>query len=929
MKHFKFLFTFFLLLCSVVTNAYDVIIGGVYYNYTATNELEVTYGENPYSGSVVIPMNVVVEGNTYVVTSIGNSAFEECVDLTSIEVPGSVKRIGMHAFNGCDNLSSVYITDISAWCNINFNIDPYESVPVRNSSNPLIYADALYLNGELVTDLVIPDNVTMINRFAFFAYRGLESVEVSNSVTDIGEDAFCRCANLKSAKLSSSMTIINQGVFSRTGLTSITIPEGVKTLGTWSFDNCPELTTVVLPSTLNEIGNYAFEACTNLSEIALPESLTFIGKDVFVNTALYNNQTGGVYLSGWLLGYNGELAGEYVIADGTKYIADNVFHNCSGLTSIEIPNSVTSIGNYAFDDCTGLKSVRMGNGITSIGERAFYNCSGLTSIEIPNSVTRIGDYAFYDCSGLVSVVIPNGLTSIEYSAFRGCTSLGSIEIPNSVTSIGGHAFYGCSGLVSVVIPNSVTSIEYYAFSGCSGLTDLTIGNGVASIGGYAFEGCSNIAEVHIADLAAWCNIDYAGYYACPLYYADKLYLNGELVTELVIPDGVTEVRDYAFYGFSSLASVAIPNSVTSIGKSVFSGCSGLTDLTIGNGVANIGGYAFEGCSNLAEVHITDLAAWCNIDYAGYYACPSYYADKLYLNGELVTELVIPDGVTEVRDYAFYGFSSLASVAIPNSVTNIGERVFEDCSSLASVTIPNSVTNIGKSVFKGCSGLTNLTIGNGVANIGDNAFYGCSNLAEVHITDLATWCNIDFESDYSNPILYSNSLYLNGELVTELVIPNGVTEIKDYAFTQNRALTSVVIPNSVVNIGDFAFDVCTALKELTIGNGVTSIGENAFNCRSLACISSYIPAEKLFEVSCFASTTYRRCLLYVPLGAKDVYASTSGWNKFVNVVEMDFTDVDEVKVQRTGEKVIYDLYGRKVDAPAKGVYIVNGKQTLFK
>ena len=906
MKHFKFLFTFFLLLCSVVTNAYDVIIGGVYYNYTATNELEVTYGENPYSGSVVIPMNVVVEGNTYVVTSIGNSAFEECVDLTSIEVPGSVKRIGMHAFNGCDNLSSVYITDISAWCNINFNIDPYESVPVRNSSNPLIYADALYLNGELVTDLVIPDNVTMINRFAFFAYRGLESVEVSNSVTDIGEDAFCRCANLKSAKLSSSMTIINQGVFSRTGLTSITIPEGVKTLGTWSFDNCPELTTVVLPSTLTRLGDYAFEACTNLSEITLPESLTFIGKDVFVNTALYNNQTGGVYLSGWLLGYNGELAGEYVIADGTKYIADNVFHNCSGLTSIEIPNSVTIIGNYAFAYCTGLKSVRMGNGITSIGERAFYNCSGLTSIEIPNSVTSIGDYAFYDCSGLVSVVIPNSLTSIEYSAFRGCTSLGSIEIPNSVTSIGG----------------------------------------------YAFEGCSNLAEVHITDLAAWCNIDYDGYYACPLYYADKLYLNGELVTELVIPDGVTEVRDYAFYGLptlasvaipnsvtnigervfedcSSLASVTIPNSVTNIGKSVFKGCSGLTNLTIGNGVANIGDNAFYGCSNLAEVHITDLAAWCNIDYDGYYACPSYYADKLYLNGELVTELVIPDGVTEVRDYAFYGFFSLASVAIPNSVTNIGERVFEDCSSLASVTIPNSVTNIGKSVFKGCSGLTNLTIGNGVANIGDNAFYGCSNLAEVHITDLAAWCNIDFESDYSNPILYSNSLYLNGELVTELVIPNGVTEIKDYAFTHNRALTSVVIPNSVVNIGDFAFDVCTALKELTIGNGVTSIGENAFNCRSLACISSYIPAEKLFEVSCFASTTYRRCLLYVPLGAKDVYASTSGWNKFVDVVEMDFTDVDEVKVQRTEEKVIYDLYGRKVDAPVKGVYIVNGKQTLFK
>ena len=247
----------------------------------------------------------------------------------------------------------------------------------------------------------------------------------------------------------------------------------------------------------------------------------------------------------------GNYSGDFVIPNEITYndviysvtsIGKKAFYNCTGLTSITIPNSVTSIGEKAFYDCTGLKSITIPNSITSIGDDAFYYCRRLTSVEIPGSVTSIGSSAFSGCSGLTSVEIGNGVTSIGEYAFNGCSGLTSIEIPNSVTIIGGSAFSGCTGLTNVTIPNSVTNIRYYAFSGCSGLTSIEIGNSVTSIG------------------------------------------------------------EYAFYGCKGLTSVEIPNSVTSIGWYAFEGCTGLTSVTIGTGVKNIGSKAFAKCSNLTDVY---------------------------------------------------------------------------------------------------------------------------------------------------------------------------------------------------------------------------------------------------------------------------------------------------------------------------------------
>ena len=296
--------------------------------------------------------------------------------------------------------------------------------------------------------------------------------------------------------------------------------------------------------------------------------------------------------------------GIIVFADSVTSIGERAFCDCSGLTSVTIPNSVTSIGKYAFHG-SGLTSIEIPNSVTEIKTGAFSYCRDMASVTIPNSVTSIGAAAFQMC-GIISLTIPNSVTSIGENAFTYCSLITSISIGNSVESIGRAAFAWCRGLTSIYIPSSVTSIGERAFCGCTGLTSVSIPNSVISIGKEAFYNVNNIVYSGSLEGAPWGAKSRNGYVNGYLIYSDAAMtiLKGCLSSatgELVIPTSVTSIENYAFYYCSGLTSIYIPSSVTNIGEGAFYYCNSLTSVTIPDSVASIGDMAFFDCSSLTLI----------------------------------------------------------------------------------------------------------------------------------------------------------------------------------------------------------------------------------------------------------------------------------------------------------------------------------------
>ncbi len=537
-----------------------VEIDGIYYNLIDEEGIaEVKKNPNKYIGDVVIPESVTYKDVNYSVTSIGESAFESCTGLTSIEIPNSVTSIGRGAFSGCTGLTSVtipnsvtnigsdafldcsglqkvIIPDIAAWCGINFG---------NGYGNPLTFAKHLYSDENTeIKDLIIPNGVTSIGTSAFNGCTGLTSVTIPNSVTSIGKRAFY------GVNLFFVVSLI-ENPFSIIGNTS-----GDRTFSNNTFSNA---TLYVPKGTIDK-----YKAAGGWKDFVLIEEGT---APVEIDGIYYN-----------LMEKDGIAE---VKKNPNKYIGDVV-----------IPESVTYKDVYY--------------SVTSIGASAFEGCTGLTSIEIPNSVTSIGESAFKGCKGLVSITInSDSIVSKEYTLLSTLAHIfGSqvkeYKIGDSVTSIGSYAFSGCTELTTVTIPNSVTSLGDRAFNSCFSLTSVTIPNSVTSVGPGAFENCRGLKKVIVPDIAAWCGINFGSFYSNPLFYASLYSDENTEIKDLVIPSGVTSIGFITFLYCSNLTSVTIPNSVTSIGRCAFCGCSGLTSIEIPNSVMSIGDRAFDGV-NLSTV----------------------------------------------------------------------------------------------------------------------------------------------------------------------------------------------------------------------------------------------------------------------------------------------------------------------------------------
>ena len=700
-KFFSFGLTICLLISFISTGLIDINANALvegHFTYTVTNgEAKITSSSQNIGGSIRIPSTL----GGYPVTSIGSFAFkgrtglssitisegiehissfafDGCTGLKNIEIPSTIKSIDSFAFDDCTKLNAVYTTDISNWCKITFE---------TLESNPLYYAHNLYLtNYSLVSDVVIPEEITIIRDYTFSGCSSIKNITMHNKITTIGNSAFLDCIEIESITIPSSVSVIDESAFSGCiKLKTIIIPENVTSISNNTFSGCSSIKNIIMHNKITSIGNKAFFDCIELEDITIPDSVSFIDESAFSGCTKLRSIT---------------------IPKNTTSISNSTFSGCSSIKNIIMHNKITSIGNKAFNGCVELENITIPDGVLGIGESAFEGCIKLEKITIPRTVTNIGKSAFSGCASLNSInlpfigdgtsenanfgyifgdyfgasndYVPSTLESvvilndcdIEEYAFYDCKSLVSITLPTNVSYIADNAFAGCTNLANITIPDSLKSIGKWSFSDCASLTNITIPKSIDKIDEYAFYKCTALEKVHISDLSKWCLIDFQDNHSNPLSYGAKLYLNDILVTELIIPNNITEINSYTFQSCMSLKSVKIHSDIIAISQGAFYGCDNLETITvpfIGSSKdenKNLG-YIFTQKSNTNNSYISNTSN-NNVPYS-------------------LKFVEISDGCTSIDGSAFIGCKNIENIIIPNSVTYIGYSIFNNCSAFNACT----------------------------------------------------------------------------------------------------------------------------------------------------------------------------------------------------------------------------------------------------
>ncbi len=504
---------------------------------------------------------------------------------------------------------------------------------------------------------------------------------------------------------------------------------------------------------------FLFPNASGLTEYNIPDSVITIVKGAFCGNKTLTKITG---------------------CKGLKTIEENSFYICSSLKSITLPEGLSAIGYYAFFKCASLEEIIISDNVTILGNYAFKGCSALTDVSIGNGVTKLPLEIFMDCTNLENVSLGNNIKFIDSSVFKNCSKIADISLPQDVTVIEDYAFQNCTSLKNIVIPEGVTVVSTSAFNGCTTLKTVTLPASLKQIDMSAFLNCSSVKNVYYTgDSAGWCSITFSNVSSNPLYYADNLYIGGKLVTEFVVPEGITTINNFLFYKLDNLTSITIPDSVTAIGANAFYYCSNLNNISVSDNLEHIGDNAFfkSGYYNdyanwdngflylenyLLEIDDNTVAAECNL-----YSKTKLVASRAFYNSDKITSITMSDGVEHINTEAFYSCDNLESVKLSSSLKKISKSSFSNCTALKAVIIPESVTTIEEKAFYGCKTITEVVIPGNVSVIGSQAFYGCEKLEKVTVNE-------------------------------------GLAEIRGSAFAANPLLTEIYLPETLTVLSSSAF-----------------------------------------------------------------------------------------------------------------------------
>lgn len=812
-------------------------------------------------------------------STIGNNAFKNCM-FDNLTIPNTITKIGNNAFTSIENI--YYDGSIADWANIDYDAIDKENLIY---SNPMQYTNNFYLldeNGSidfndnkyrLLEEITPDDNLTEIKPYAFYKCKSLKKISLGDNITTIGDYAFNNCPLLKEIIVPNANTIESyafdnnviekatikaeytcllagntikevtvssgeyfSGLYWSTSLIKVTLPETITTFSRTALTHCTSLETIVVPSKVKESDVLAFYECTGLKNVTLPDGITLL--------------------------------------PDSETLANNSFASCP-IETLVAPISACKIICEHYTTQQHLKSVTITSG-DEIYDNTFSSCSKLESVTLPNTITTIGKAAFYDCESLQDINLPNSLTTIDENAFA-FSGLSNIILPTNLTTILEDAFYGCNNLIKLELPKSIS------YSGYSIST---------SVEEFYYDGT----------LTDWLNITNVGNSNChySVIITAKLYLIDEngtveynnnkytLLENLVIPDGITKIRDHAFFGYKYLKTVTIPQSVTEIGEKAF-GTQPIEKITIEN--PNIVyEYKFNDCSIKEAV------------------VPAEIID-IILNDE-IRKLVVTGGTT--IDLSSYYLKNLLSIVIPESVTSITQsaiytRRLLEVYNLSSLNIEMNSTDNGKVGLFAKAIHTSLNEPSIITEDGNFIFMYLENKGYL----------IDYYGEIENLTLPTSFNYNN-------IVVNSY-EIYDYAFYETKTsekLRELTIPSSVTVIGEGAFYKCKKLQKVTINEDVIEIKENAFsNCFNLSTINLPNSLKTIGDYA-FSSNPY---LLSVTIPKNVTYIADHAFKdcyRLTEIYNLSSIDLTSTNLGAESIRIIHD------STSSPSILVTEGNYTFY-